>query len=142
MSYKCGEPNTVGLHVRMGDYKSEETKKVMGLLPESYYDEALKVILEAERTNLHVFLFSDEPDEAMKHLGVTKHKRLTTVRGMTDIEDLWLMACCRHLILSNSSFSWLAAYGNLRGGVKVAPKNWFANGQSSEDMCLPNWIRI
>lgn len=141
MSYKCGTPDTVAVHVRMGDYKSDATKAVMGMLPPTYYEEAIELIQQAEKTKMQCFIFSDEIDEAVRYLEIKPHKRITLVRGMSEIEDLWLMACCRHMILANSSFSWWSAYGNMRGGIKVAPKKWLVEIKS-DDLCPANWIRI
>jgi hypothetical protein len=142
MAGKINSSNSVMVHVRMGDYRTEEaTRKVLHSLPETYYDEALKTIIAAETYRPHVFLFSDEMDEAKKLLGITRHKNLTCVTGMTDIEDLWLMANCRHAIIANSSFSWWAAFANNKKGITIAPKNWHI-GQPSEDLCPPSWLRL
>ncbi len=137
--YQCLQPNTLAIHVRMGDYKSEATKSVMGMLPPSYYKEAVTLIQQAERTQMKCFIFSDEIDEAVRYLEIRAQKNVTLVRSTSSIEDLMLMGCCQHMVLANSSFSWFGAYGNMRGGIKVAPKNWFANGQDPKDIYLPQW---
>jgi phage terminase large subunit-like protein len=142
MAGKINSVNSIAMHVRMGDYRTEEaTQKVMGILPVEYYEEALDVIQKADNQKLHVFLFSDEPEEAMKFLGITRHKHMTVVRGMTDIEDLFLMANCRHTIMANSSFSWWGAWASLKQGIRIAPKKWLVE-INSDDLCPPQWIRL
>ena len=48
--------------------------------------------------------------------------------------DMYLMTCCKHYILANSSFSWWGCYLNPSKEKKViAPKIW-ANGRDCRDI--------
>lgn len=62
--------------------------------------------------------------------------------GETDIDDMNLMASCKANIITNSSFSWWAAYLNPNPSKKVVcPKQWFSDG--IERCKVPdNWIKI
>ena len=60
--------------------------------------------------------------------------------------DLFLMSCCEHNIIANSSFSWWSAYLNNNPDKKViSPKKWFGkNGPkyNINDIIPNNWIQI
>ncbi|HAB99804.1 MAG TPA: hypothetical protein DCE71_08290, partial [Parachlamydiales bacterium] len=60
------------------------------------------------------------------------------------IEDLFLLAKCKHNILCNSSFSWWAAYFNQNPDKKVLlPRLWknpaLQINPRAEDFFLPEW---
>jgi hypothetical protein len=96
----------------------------------------------AERIeNPHFFVFSDDQDWAHS----LALPFVTTVVSHSPHEDLWLMSKCRHAVLANSSFSWWGAWlgPDKNGGIVVAPKQWFAQGnEDSADIVPERWTRI
>jgi len=54
------------------------------------------------------------------------------------------LAAGEHMIMSNSSFSWWAAWMMDRGtgGYVIAPRPWFGDDTAASDLLLPNWITL
>ena len=60
-----------------------------------------------------------------------------------DYEDFRLMYSCKHFIVSNSTFSWWAQYlGEDKGKIVIAPDVWHKERSNSENVYMPDWIRI
>lgn len=62
------------------------------------------------------------------------------------IEDLAMMSCCEHNIISNSSFSWWSAWLNQNPDkIVIAPKQWFGPGNShldTKDLIPESWLKF
>ena len=59
--------------------------------------------------------------------------------------DFYLMSYCTHQIISNSSFSWWAAYLNKNPQKKViAPARWFNPGclTTGKHIVPKEWIKV
>ncbi len=137
---------TIGIHVRRGDYADvSQAKALHGLLGTEYYEAALNRILNNVRTEATVVLFSDDPDWAE----TTLHFPLPTVvirrsLGITDVQTLALMAKCRNHIIANSTFSWWGAWlADHDEQHVIYPSPWFANRASSNSFRFPeDWVSV
>ena len=70
-------------------------------------------------------------------------KNLIFIENEPYYHDFYLMSLCKHQIISNSSFSWWAAYLNRNPDkIVIAPINWFtkASGFHSKDLFPDEWI--
>lgn len=106
---------------------------------------------------LHEFSFKSPPAglnaDALDHIRSTTalcvHVRLpcsaTLIShnvGRSAIEDLRLMAACRHFIIANRTFSWWAAWLCEQPDKQiVAPARWSNDPSTINDPCLPTWRR-
>jgi len=138
----------LAVHIRCGDYRTNaHTKKFHGLTAMSYYlDGISRLTQRADYSN--IVIFSDEPNFAMNEF-LQHYSGPLVVRtadyAESPISDLLAMSSAKGLVMSNSTFSWWAAW---LGGQKqalnvIAPCPWFAQESAAEDQLYgPNWERI
>ena len=119
------EENSVGIHIRRGDYM--KNWKYRGLCGIDYYQKAIAYILEHIKSP-KFFLFSDDIDWVKENISpLLKGYAVTFVNwnhSINSYKDMQLMAMCKNLIIANSSFSWWAAYLNQNNPIVVAPEKW------------------
>jgi Glycosyl transferase family 11 len=133
--------NPLFVHIRLGDYKSEEN---IGTLSKTYYEEAINLQLKLHPYN-KIWIFSDEPELAIDFLP-EEHRDLYFV--VPDIvnsatETLELMRNGKGYVIGNSTFSWWGAFLSHNYQVPVmAPTPWFQKGDSPIDIIPPNWIQL
>jgi hypothetical protein len=126
-----------GFHVRRGDNIGSSHWL---LLEEVGYYERAKARFEGMDG---VFLVvSQDPEWCVANLGGAD----TVIADPAPAAiHLALLARCDHLILANSTFSWWAAwFQEPRGGMVVAPEQWYHSGtfdQSEQDLG-PDWILV
>ena len=124
--------NSVCVHIRRGDYLDVD-EVYGGICTEEYYKKAMKK-MEKEISNCSFFIFTNDIPWAKEHM---QGKHITVVEGNDEDAgyiDMYLMTCCKHYILANSSFCWWGCYLNPSKEKKViAPKIW-ANGRDYKDI--------
>jgi hypothetical protein len=142
---KTLDENTVSVHVRRGDYLIPHGKYLN--TPE-YYSKALALLLEKTKlANPRIIVFSDDKEFCRKEMS-TLAGHATEIfddPAIRDYEEFVLMSAFAYNVISNSTFSWWAAYLNKNPQtITVAPRNWFTdqtkNKAYTEAMLLPEWI--
>ena len=137
--------NAVSLHVRRGDYVSNpDSSRVHGPCGMDYHRTAVRRIAEVS-PQLHLFVFSDEPEWAARNLHLDHPMTIVTGNDARhDYEDLHLMSLCRHHVIANSSFSWWGAWLSANADkIVIAPARWFAGKQhDTRDLFPPAWQTI
>lgn len=134
------------IHVRRGDYMDNTAKAVHYVCDLDYYKRAIK-----EMGDMEYIVFSDDipwckenfpaeytfvENDLHKYGGQIHHP------NNSDVRDLFMMAACSHHIISNSSFSWWAAWLSESKKV-IAPKRWFAVDKFNDKDVVPeHWIKI
>jgi hypothetical protein len=140
---KIAEVPSVSLHVRRGDYVSNpEAARVHGTCNIEYYAKAIAYVAARER-DIHLFIFSDDPDWAVDNLplGSWPYTCVSHNTGKDSWRDMHLMSLCRHNITANSSFSWWGAWLNRHPGkMVVAPSRWFASRHDASDVVPVQWV--
>jgi hypothetical protein len=141
---KIRSANAVSIHVRRGDYISDEvTHAVHGVCGLDYYREAINLMM-AGVDDPQFFIFSDDMEWTKANLSIDRYP-VTYIDNNTtaDYEDIRLMSSCKHHIIANSSFSWWGAWLNDYGGKKViAPKKWFRSLLTNDDIIPDGWQAI
>lgn len=136
--------NTVGIHIRRGDYLSEINNWAYGdICTAEYYRNA---ILYFERTikDCKFVFFSNEIEWVKEH-----YQRENALYIESDIfedyhdwYDMYLMSICKHNIIANSTFSWWGAWLNQNEDkIVIAPKKW-VNTCDYKDVYPKGWICI
>ena len=135
----------VSVHFRRGDYADNpQTTAVHGLCTLNYYHLAIDYV-KNEEENLHLFVFSDEPEWVAENFSVDVPMTIVPA-GNPGHEDLYLMSRCRHHIIANSSFSWWGAWLNpFENKIVCAPERWFADetrNNAAVDIVPGHWHRV
>ena len=123
------------VNVRRGDYLM--FPDYHPTVSEEYIHSAIKLIPDTDQ----YLVASDDLDWCKAKLKFDKP--VTYLQGWKSHEQLWIMSMCHHFIISNSSFSWWAAYlSTYENKIVVAPKTWFGPKFSGgwEDMYCKDWI--
>lgn len=128
-------PNKTAVHVRRGDYITLADHHPPASV--AYYRAAIDTLGET-----NVLVFSDDIFWTRENLGWTKP--MAFVEGNEDYEDLFLMSCCEHHVIANSSFSWWGAYLS-KNPRPIYPRRWYGPAHSVIDASLmfpDRWIGI
>lgn len=149
----------VGIHMYRSDSRLDE-ELYEGICTEKYYEGAVRFIQE-KCPDAVFYVFSNEPKWVkgwVDHLVESQIKegmgreeikameeRFVLVEANTEYTgylDMMLMSKCRHNIISNSSFSWWAAWINDNPDkLVVAPDRW-VNDKDSEDVYTKGMVLI
>ena len=142
--------NAVGIHMYRSDSRTEE-ELYEGICTEKYYEGAVRYMQE-QNPDTVFFIFSNEPKWVKKWVDnliktqiteeMTREERkalkkhfvmVATNTEYTGYLDMFLMSRCKHNIISNSSFSWWAAWLNKNPDkLVVAPSKWNNDNQGDE----------
>jgi hypothetical protein len=139
---KLNQQKTVALHVRLGDYLNPSANSVMAPFDLAYYKRAIEFI--QKHIDDPVFLvFSDQIPLAKQLLTIEANFIFIDASFSKNAdEDFYLMQCCQHHIIANSTFSWWAAYLNQQPHKKVvAPQKWYKKHfGGTTDLYPENWV--
>lgn len=127
--------DSAACHIRLGDYKA--LKDFHTNLQETNY---FKNAISSSR-NKNIVIFSDDLELA-KTLELDTEKNLIYIQTNSDVEDLYLMSLFNEVIISNSTFSWWAAWlNNLSNCRIVYPNRWFGikKNYDTKDLIPDHW---
>jgi len=111
------EGDVTVINVRRGDYLHSPNYHPV-VTPE-YIHKANALIPNTR----HYLIASDDIDWCKEHLHFPNS---TYLQGYRSYEQLWILSMCKNFIISNSSFSWWAAYLSREPNkIVVAPETWF-----------------
>jgi hypothetical protein len=135
--------NPIALHIRRGDYLHHA--KTIGVLDLKYFEECLKGILENQRSERSVWIFTDSNSAALefreKILSFNVKVRVVNPPEISQsAESLLLMSLCNEIVISNSTYSWWAAVLGSPDKRVIRPSHWFRNLAEPEDLFPENWI--
>jgi hypothetical protein len=128
------------VHIRRGDYYHGNNANFHGVAKEVYFERAIAKMLEMN-PSVKFLVFSDD---------------LPWCRGLACLTDatfvdepdptlaLCLMSKFEYYVLSNSSFSWWAAWLETPAKTVIVPDKWFGpiGPQDYHDIYEPSWIKV
>jgi len=120
------------INVRRGDYLHYPNYHPV-VAPE-YIQKALTLVPSKQ-----YLIASDDVPWCKENLNISNAIYL---EGWKVHEQLWIMAMCHHFIISNSSFSWWAAYlSRYSDKIVIAPETWFGpeGPETWVDMYCKDW---
>lgn len=140
--------NSVGIHVRRGDYVSNKGALAFhGICDWDYYWEAIEKI-KSVRKDTHFFVFSDDPQLVRQQFSGHDDVSIVDIPENSDPQfayrDMQLMALCKHHIIANSTFSWWGAWlARHPEQVVIAPKRWFSGANEDVvDIYCAGWLTL
>lgn len=131
---------SVAVHIRRTDYSFHEN-----ILPLDYYKNAITYMDERLMKPIY-YIFSDDPEWVEYAFNIPCSFQI--VKGNSGLEDFYLMSCCRHAIIANSTFSWWAAWlSDNKEKVIVMPEKWYLSSKLNKksieiDIVPPDWKTI
>lgn len=130
--------NAVAIHVRLGDYGSGKLKLpgYNTIVNPQYYIDAINEINKYV-ANPRLFVFSNDICRAKELLKNYPCVYVNQNRELDDLEEFGVMSACTHHIISNSTFSWWAAWLN-NNGYTIAPDRFVGN----TEIIPAEWISI
>lgn len=132
---------SVCMHIRRGDYIGNVK---FDICSESYYQRAMNYCIK-NIDSPKFFIFSNTPEdiEWIKNNYHLSGDVIYVNYGNNEFDDLRLMYNCKHFIISNSTYSWWAAYlSNSKEKITIAPSRWYRTDEDTSDIFRDNWILI
>ncbi|XP_061182271.1 galactoside alpha-(1,2)-fucosyltransferase 2-like [Saccostrea echinata] len=146
MNFIVNKDNIViSIHIRRGDYATEEHYKYGKLTPnETYYKNAMNYFKKRYRSVLFV-VGSNDMKWSKRALGTEKNVYYSI--GNSAAEDMALLSLANHTIMSVGTFGWWIGW--MARGTSIYYKNIYRAGSdfaeefrndSIEDFIYPGWI--
>jgi hypothetical protein len=130
------------MHLRLGDYLQESK---FGIPSEKYYLSSLNELGADANLSLNVVLFTDSPEIVEKYLPNLLNSSTLFVppRSFEALENMIVMSSAENFIISNSTYSWWAAFLSFHGNPMVyAPAPWFHDLEVPVGLIPTNWITV
>jgi hypothetical protein len=141
VSDKISLRQSIGLHIRLGDFENQNNKEKLGILSLDYYRRALTMITrQSDIQKVFVFTNNEEsvlrlfPDVEILDLEIIEHPD-----GANPAESLLLLSQCDSIICGNSTFSFWAAMLSKSGTEVVFPKPFYRNDPHTISNLPTDW---
>lgn len=136
----------IAVHIRRGDYvSSAKWSKSLNICNEQYYVKAMRYFIH-RNNNCRFFVFSNGPEDLawIRNNMKLPGKIIYVDQRGSAIDDFYLMTQCKDYIISNSTFSWWAAYLSANDNkTTVAPEQWYQTpDQRPDDIYMNDWVLI
>lgn len=135
----------ITLHVRRGDYLTPNTRSYHGLATAAYVKRALGLVRKIHG-DIPAVVFSDSPQLVMEELASLRDLHFVMQdEHSSDLFRVLDMSRGESMVMSNSSYSWWAAWLMSRrdpSAVVVAPRPWFSDERATPGLLAPSWLTL
>jgi hypothetical protein len=133
------EGNSAAIHIRRGDYV--KFANIHLVCTPFYYESAIAYIQRKVEKPIF-YVFSDDIEWCKENVKIPEPCFYIDNLNKPSSHDMQLMSLCKHNIISNSTYSWWAAWLNQNPGkIIIAPDKWFADSRET-DIYTDNMVRI
>jgi hypothetical protein len=134
---------SAAIHVRCGDYIGDNIRDICGM---TYYRNSIQY-LSSKQTDLFYYIFSDDTEYIKNNFSFLENYYIidNSVLNFPDYFDLFLMTQVNHIIISNSTFGWWAAWLNSNPEkMVIVPERYHADNSwvSSNKLFPSEWIQM
>lgn len=134
--------NSIGMHIRRGDYMNPEHYSVFGCVCTlDYYKKAINYI-KSKVSNPVFFVFSNDLEWVKDNIEGVELFFVDCNNNKDSWMDMCLMSYCNHNIISNSTFSWWGAWLNNNDDKIVLCPHEFIHNVRTKDFYPQSWIKI
>lgn len=142
---KLASTDFTTLHIRRGDYVSNPKATAHHGIAELEYFKRGNDLLNTLGQRGERLVFTDSPELVKSELGNTNPFKVSgNHQTLSEAGTLLAMSKASSFVMSNSTFSWWAAWlmNRRNGGFVISPRPWFKTGQAAEDLLSPEWITL
>lgn len=137
------DSESVSVHIRRTDYITGGDPGKFAVCTQQYFTRCFDLL----RESLHrpvFYVFSDDITWARNELAAPDVNFVSSLQfRSSNINDFVLMANCRSHVISNSTFSWWAAYSGDCSGRTLMPSRWFNDGSAPiENKQVDGWTLV
>jgi hypothetical protein len=135
----------IAVHVRLGDYLNRKNRKIYIQQPVEYYSKGIELLVK--KYNIQspkiAFFTNDKKEFESKYLEKFE-KYDSEISPLNTLESFKNLLLFQNIVISNSTFSWWAAW--VCQASTVAPLNWYSKRSGllfdDNNFNLTNWARI
>lgn len=135
--------NTVCVHVRRGDFLSDEFRKDFYVCDEHYYHKAIELI--KQKVENPIFFFCSNDINWVRDTLKIDSPCYYEPEGNPLWETFRMMYTCKHFVISNSTLSWWAQYVcKNESKIVVSPDHWYNNPEMNKNARLiqPAFVKV
>ena len=137
---KIKSNNSICVSIRRGDYLNPDISNYFNVCTPNYYYNAINQA-NKEIVNPLFVIFSDDINWVKNNMNLPKNCIFENPKNNV-FETFYLMRCCKHFIISNSTFHWWAQYLSISDNKIVYAPNIWNNENVAREIYLKKWILI
>jgi hypothetical protein len=128
--------NDVACHVRLGDYTTHINSSIYHQFE---LDDFLATIRKCNFNNKVIYIFSDDTNSIRADLLKSGlNFKFISDYNLNVLEEFVLMSRFHNILISNSTFSWWAAFANYEKKLCIQPEYWFKDELTPASLRIPN----